>query len=177
MALTLALIGIKGPCHFVDGSSEPSLNEYSWNTYANMLYVDQPIGKFGSDSGGWPTLIFETRHRILVWHGQCHELYHGRGVCLEILAKFLRSFPCKKFPLALLCVLKTRMPQTYKAWHETCDRCPKRTIYNFSGQLLTFTRIGVRFVFIPGLTFTELELGCPFLAPKAMSSCLLGVWI
>ncbi|KAJ4413605.1 hypothetical protein N0V82_008427 [Gnomoniopsis sp. IMI 355080] len=32
-----------GPCHFVDGSSEPSLNEYSWNTYANMLYVDQPI--------------------------------------------------------------------------------------------------------------------------------------
>ena len=23
-----------GPCHFVNGSSEPTLNEYSWNTYA-----------------------------------------------------------------------------------------------------------------------------------------------
>ncbi|CCU77941.1 putative carboxypeptidase S1 [Blumeria hordei DH14] len=33
-----------GPCHFVDGSSEPSLNPYSWNEYANMLYIDQPIG-------------------------------------------------------------------------------------------------------------------------------------
>ncbi|KAL1849935.1 hypothetical protein Daus18300_013069 [Diaporthe australafricana] len=41
-----------GPCHFVNGSDEPSLNSYSWNTYANMLYVDQPIGtgfSFGDD--------------------------------------------------------------------------------------------------------------------------------
>lgn len=30
-----------GPCHFVDGSSKPSLNQYSWNNVANMLYVDQ----------------------------------------------------------------------------------------------------------------------------------------
>lgn len=28
----------------MDGSSEPSLNENSWNNYANMLYVDEPIG-------------------------------------------------------------------------------------------------------------------------------------
>ena len=33
-----------GPCHFVNGASTPSLNPYSFNTYANMLYVDQPIG-------------------------------------------------------------------------------------------------------------------------------------
>lgn len=33
-----------GPCHFVNGASEPSLNPYSWNEYANMLYIDQPIG-------------------------------------------------------------------------------------------------------------------------------------
>lgn len=33
-----------GPCHFVNGSSEPSLNPYSWNEHANMLYIDQPIG-------------------------------------------------------------------------------------------------------------------------------------
>ncbi|KAK7701937.1 hypothetical protein SLS64_010071 [Diaporthe eres] len=41
-----------GPCHFVDNSTEPSLNPYSWNSYANMLYVDQPIGtgfSFGTD--------------------------------------------------------------------------------------------------------------------------------
>ncbi|KAI3394111.1 hypothetical protein diail_3235 [Diaporthe ilicicola] len=41
-----------GPCHFVDGNSTPSLNQYSWNTYANMLYVDQPIGtgfSYGDD--------------------------------------------------------------------------------------------------------------------------------
>lgn len=33
-----------GPCHFVGGSSKPTLNPNSWNTYANMLYIDQPIG-------------------------------------------------------------------------------------------------------------------------------------
>lgn len=26
-----------GPCHFVNGSSEPTLNEFSWNTYAVKL--------------------------------------------------------------------------------------------------------------------------------------------
>lgn len=33
-----------GPCRFVDNETEPSLNPYSWNEHANMLYVDQPIG-------------------------------------------------------------------------------------------------------------------------------------
>lgn len=37
-------LNFSGPCHFVNGSTEPSLNEYSWNTVSNMLYVDQPIG-------------------------------------------------------------------------------------------------------------------------------------
>jgi carboxypeptidase C (cathepsin A) len=42
-----SMIGLfqeNGPCHFVGGSSTPTLNPYSWNTYANMLYIDQPIG-------------------------------------------------------------------------------------------------------------------------------------
>ncbi|KAI8717750.1 hypothetical protein NCS52_00851900 [Fusarium sp. LHS14.1] len=33
-----------GPCHFVNNQTEPSLNPHSWNEYANMLYIDQPIG-------------------------------------------------------------------------------------------------------------------------------------
>lgn len=50
-----SMIGLfqeNGPCHFVNGESTPSLNEYSFNTYANMLYVDQPIGtgfSYGTD--------------------------------------------------------------------------------------------------------------------------------
>lgn len=42
-----SMIGLfqeNGPCQFYNGSSSPSLNPYSWNEYANMLYVDQPIG-------------------------------------------------------------------------------------------------------------------------------------
>ncbi|KAH6893355.1 Alpha/Beta hydrolase protein [Thelonectria olida] len=33
-----------GPCHFVNNETEPRLNPHSWNEYANMLYLDQPIG-------------------------------------------------------------------------------------------------------------------------------------
>ena len=51
--LILTNILENGPCHFVNGASTPSLNPYSFNTYANMLYVDQPIGtgfSYGTDS-------------------------------------------------------------------------------------------------------------------------------
>ncbi|KAB8078124.1 Alpha/Beta hydrolase protein [Aspergillus leporis] len=42
-----SLIGLfqeNGPCHFANGENTPSLNEHSWNNFANMLYIDQPIG-------------------------------------------------------------------------------------------------------------------------------------
>lgn len=44
-----SMIGLfqeNGPCQFYSGSSEPSINPYSFNTFANMLYVDQPVGSF-----------------------------------------------------------------------------------------------------------------------------------
>ncbi|KAK3061150.1 hypothetical protein LTS18_006903, partial [Coniosporium uncinatum] len=45
-----------GPCQFYNGSNEPSLNPYSWNEYANMLYVDQPIDVgFSYGAGGTGT--------------------------------------------------------------------------------------------------------------------------
>lgn len=42
-----SMIGLfqeNGPCQFYNNDTEPSLNPYSFNTYANMLYIDQPIG-------------------------------------------------------------------------------------------------------------------------------------
>ena len=53
-----SMIGLfqeNGPCTFnnVSGSTpRPVLNPHSWNNFANMLYVDQPIGtgfSFGTD--------------------------------------------------------------------------------------------------------------------------------
>ncbi|CRG90755.1 hypothetical protein PISL3812_07800 [Talaromyces islandicus] len=50
-----SMIGLfqeNGPCHFVNGETKPSLNKYSFNEYANVLYVDQPIGvgfSYGTD--------------------------------------------------------------------------------------------------------------------------------
>ncbi|KAE9378789.1 carboxypeptidase-like protein S1 [Stipitochalara longipes BDJ] len=40
----LGLFQENGPCQFYGDSSIPSLNPYSWNEYANMLYIDQPAG-------------------------------------------------------------------------------------------------------------------------------------
>lgn len=51
-----SMIGLfqeNGPCQFYNGASTPSLNPYSFNNYANMLYVDQPAGtgfSYGTDS-------------------------------------------------------------------------------------------------------------------------------
>ena len=52
-----SMIGLfqeNGPCTFNNApGSAPVLNPHSWNNFANMLYVDQPIGtgfSFGTDS-------------------------------------------------------------------------------------------------------------------------------
>lgn len=41
-----------GPYRFVNGEEKPSLNLYSFNNYANMLYIDQLVGvgfSYGND--------------------------------------------------------------------------------------------------------------------------------
>jgi len=51
-----SMIGLfqeNGPCQFYNGASSPTLNPNSWNKYANMLYIDQPIGtgfSYGTDT-------------------------------------------------------------------------------------------------------------------------------
>ncbi|KAI0377553.1 putative carboxypeptidase S1 [Hypomontagnella monticulosa] len=55
-----------GPCHFVNNETTPSLNQYSFNSYANMLYVDQPIGA-GFSYGN--TTVNSTKSAApLVWN-------------------------------------------------------------------------------------------------------------
>lgn len=50
-----SMIGLfqeNGPCHFIGKATAPSNNRYSFNEYANMLYVDQPVGvgfSYGTD--------------------------------------------------------------------------------------------------------------------------------
>lgn len=51
-----SMIGLfqeNGPCTFNGNTTAPVLNPHSWNEYANMLYVDQPIGvgfSYGNDT-------------------------------------------------------------------------------------------------------------------------------
>ena len=48
----IGLFQENGPCQFYNGASTPSINQYSFNNYANMLYIDQPIGtgfSYGDD--------------------------------------------------------------------------------------------------------------------------------
>lgn len=37
----IGLFQENGPCHFVNGSTEPTLNEYSFNEYANSKILSQ----------------------------------------------------------------------------------------------------------------------------------------
>jgi len=42
-----SMIGLfqeNGPCQFYNNASTPSMNPHSWNNFANMLYIDQPVG-------------------------------------------------------------------------------------------------------------------------------------
>ncbi|KAL7620626.1 hypothetical protein AAE478_009621 [Parahypoxylon ruwenzoriense] len=55
-----------GPCRFVNNETTPSLNPYSFNNYANMLYVDQPIGT-GFSYGNGSTNSTRTA-APLVWN-------------------------------------------------------------------------------------------------------------
>ncbi|KAK4663742.1 hypothetical protein QC763_611100 [Podospora pseudopauciseta] len=64
----LGLFVEHGPCRFPDGSpagSDPVLNEESWNSYANMLYLDQPVGV--GFSYGVGQVNATTQGSVYVW--------------------------------------------------------------------------------------------------------------
>lgn len=39
----LGLLNGDGPCYIHADSNSIYLNEWSWNEYSNMLYIDQPV--------------------------------------------------------------------------------------------------------------------------------------
>ncbi|KAI6659309.1 Serine carboxypeptidase S10 family member 1-like [Oopsacas minuta] len=41
---SLALLAENGPFVMRNGAKQPVLNQYGWNSFANLLYVDQPVG-------------------------------------------------------------------------------------------------------------------------------------
>lgn len=40
----IGLIQEHGPCRITNDSSAVTLNPFSWNNEANVLYIDQPVG-------------------------------------------------------------------------------------------------------------------------------------
>nr|POE78434.1 carboxypeptidase s1 [Quercus suber] len=66
-----SMIGLfqeNGPCQFYNGASTPSLNKYSFNEYANMLYIDQPVGTgFSYGDSGTPNVAGTVAAAPYVW--------------------------------------------------------------------------------------------------------------
>jgi carboxypeptidase C (cathepsin A) len=66
-----SMIGLfqeNGPCQFYNGASTPSSNPYSWNEYANMIYIDQPVGTgFSYGDNGTPNVAGTVAAAPYVW--------------------------------------------------------------------------------------------------------------
>jgi carboxypeptidase C (cathepsin A) len=77
-----SMIGLfqeNGPCQFYNGASQPSLNPYSFNEYANMIYIDQPVGT-GFSYGTDPVTSTVTAAPY-VWTLLQGEIFHLYEVC------------------------------------------------------------------------------------------------
>ncbi|KAF4730678.1 hypothetical protein FOZ63_028934, partial [Perkinsus olseni] len=64
-SIYVALSGNGGPCVVDDTGNSTSINEYSWNTHANVLYLDQPAG-VGFSRGRIPTTSVEAAESTLL---------------------------------------------------------------------------------------------------------------
>ncbi|KAJ3552650.1 hypothetical protein NM688_g4041 [Phlebia brevispora] len=40
----IGMLNALGPCNIANGGRDTTFNNYSWNTYSNMLFLDQPVG-------------------------------------------------------------------------------------------------------------------------------------
>lgn len=88
-----SMIGLfqeNGPCQFYDNSTEPSLNPYSWNEYANMVYIDQPIG-VGFSYGDNPVTSTVTAAPYVVSISNDQLPYLDKTTCLLPLHEELMS--------------------------------------------------------------------------------------
>ena len=80
-ASEIALLVENGPCQIPAGSpigTQPKFNEYSWNSFANLLYVDQPAGtgfSYSSKKG------YDSNEKEV-----SDDLYH-------CIIDFLKAFP------------------------------------------------------------------------------------
>lgn len=55
----IGLLQENGPCRINNDSNSVTLNPFSWNTNANVLYIDQPIGTGFSHDGASSVNISE----------------------------------------------------------------------------------------------------------------------
>ncbi|KAM0807573.1 putative carboxypeptidase S1 [Seiridium cardinale] len=62
----IGLFSKNGPCQFYNNDTKPSLNPYSFNEHANMVYIDQPVG-VGSSYGA-PCCNSTETASIPVWN-------------------------------------------------------------------------------------------------------------
>ncbi len=80
-----------GPWYF-DSSGKLTLNQYSWNTFANLLFVDQPVGtgfSYADDIFDVCILFIFTYQDLQYVHNEnevANEMY-------EFLQVFLKRYP------------------------------------------------------------------------------------
>ncbi len=62
----LGLLQELGPCRITNDSSSVTLNPFSWNNEANVLFIDQPVG-VGFSHGDTTTVSTSQEAAVDVW--------------------------------------------------------------------------------------------------------------
>lgn len=76
----VALFGENGPCTVNEAGTNTSTNPYSWNTNANLLYIDQPTGtgfSFGTGYDANEKQVSDDMYAFLQQFLKAHSKYAG----------------------------------------------------------------------------------------------------